>query len=757
MRDLLAAAAWLATSTLLPDAVAAATPGEFVVAERGVAKAEIAAGRDRYLAIWTDESRAELHARFLGTDGAPLGESFLVATGLSEWEDPRVASDGEERFLVIWVGREPRDLRGATIDGDGRIQEVMIREAWVEVRGEDGAPELEHRWIQSPVMSWTGTDWYLKWNESFADYDPVWHAARIDREARVDESEAFVRNGYNQWQIAWHENGACVAMESYDTATLWVAPVGADGTPGPWIEWPEEDNFESLASNGRDCLLTYFGRDDWSGLVTIEIDGSTGVPREHTRARVPGTTSVGGPWRDRVDVTSRGREWIVVRETAGTFEPDVIVDGERLLAASFSPRVAANEAGAVAIALRGESLIGRAFVPGTPFVPATPVPPPPPFDLLPRDPPVVLGQVRRFTNEATGNHVAVSARNRSLIAWAELEEDEIEVRGVLIDAAGTFEPVTIARLERARYEGVDSLAVATDGAAFALAWIVGSGQRTGYELHVARLDPQNAAVPNVTRLAETPAWTTDIRNARIAWDRGSWNVRWWQGRHVEARLHATSLHLESGPSLLESFSPDWHARLAHPRGRFQVLAASPTTFFRPDSERFLAVFLCEYRCLPDSPPSGASDPHYWAVELDSKTSTVLERTRRWLSNEPGRSADHERVAVTWMGSRWLIAREDRSDFHDPGVRVDDLLAFEQASDPQLAIVGTSGYVVVRRGASVVGRRVAFAGDAPPRADAEGTPERDVASGCSVSLARSPAGIAAALVVLALAWSRRRST
>jgi len=73
-------------------------------------------GKGNYLAVWEadgeDDGVAEIRARRLASDGAPLGQEFMVSDGEGlEPQRPRVAVDGDGNAVVVWEALMPGDGR----------------------------------------------------------------------------------------------------------------------------------------------------------------------------------------------------------------------------------------------------------------------------------------------------------------------------------------------------------------------------------------------------------------------------------------------------------------------------------------------------------------------------------------------------------------------------------------------------------------------------------------------------------------------
>ncbi len=143
--------------TMLPlSALAEAPPADGVEAENVALAYDD--DNDRYLAIYTlvDESwYYYLVGRFLGPDGAPIGDPFLLAKGIAadDYLYGDVAYDSvNDRFLVAYEiyydADEYSELRACFIDGDGTVGESF------PIGEGAGTKAKARRWPPAGEASW---------------------------------------------------------------------------------------------------------------------------------------------------------------------------------------------------------------------------------------------------------------------------------------------------------------------------------------------------------------------------------------------------------------------------------------------------------------------------------------------------------------------------------------------------------------------------------------------------------------------------
>ncbi|WNG33962.1 hypothetical protein F0U61_10185 [Archangium violaceum] len=96
-----------------------------------IGKPVITRGQDESLVVWADqrdEREWHLYGAWVGSDGAPQGNTFLIGADVPAGSAPLVAFNGTD-FLVVWAGRDPEDVYQWRVWGQRVSRSTGVREA----------------------------------------------------------------------------------------------------------------------------------------------------------------------------------------------------------------------------------------------------------------------------------------------------------------------------------------------------------------------------------------------------------------------------------------------------------------------------------------------------------------------------------------------------------------------------------------------------------------------------------------------------
>ena len=260
--------------------------------------------RNEYLAVWRLAEPAELHARYLGAQGIPIGEPFAIVSAPENGGGPRVAySPSAQRYVVVW-NRGFERAWSQVIDGDSGATTPQIGERL----------EIEPGGFSAKIAYGAGSNQFLVVFVKDFSPDPLSadvYARLLSGDGETLGPLTLLATGMadqqgpevayaaaeDRWLVAFAE-GANVAAASWDNAGVFVDGDGSVGEPFALVATPEWDATGPLAYNAQTgtFLATWRrGSDTEPAVLAREIsamDGTPGTPLTVTDV-VPAGMSAG--------------------------------------------------------------------------------------------------------------------------------------------------------------------------------------------------------------------------------------------------------------------------------------------------------------------------------------------------------------------------------------------------------------------------------------------------------------------------------
>ncbi|MCY1076000.1 hypothetical protein [Archangium lansingense] len=571
----------------------------------------ITRGQDESLVVWADqrdEREWHLYGAWVGSDGAPQGNTFLIGAEVPAGSAPLVAFNGTD-YLVVWAGRDPADVYQWRVWGQRVSRSTGVREArpFAITSGERtdiGLAAANGVWFV--VFAGWGSD---------ATKGDI-HGVRVSAAGEVLDASPFpVSHGANdEQQVAVGSNGTGLLVAWQDQHLgLRCARVSSSGDVATTVmslsTSPGYPAGARITSDGERFLVTWNdepGSKTW-GMYGVRVDANgalVGAPFlidndygvDQVRIAYDGTRYmvVFGDWRFNDEGLSR---WFVQAVRIGT--DGTVLDSPPLRLAELDssdlarPAVAREGNGFRVVWNSGARLISRTIT--TDGLPAA-----------------ATTQLNRPFNSQSAPAVAFDG-HQFLIVWEDGRSGVTNIYatrmlpdGTSLDGAGfplsaypaaqrqpavTFDGTHfVVAWEDKRSGNMDlyaarvgtdgslvdpegfrvagspgaeqTPALASDGQGGVLAaWVVDSG--SAQELFGARLSggtvvPLSGSISGQASVAYTSAYS---RNLTVSYGGGSYLVAWVDrrrgGSHIwGARLSATTGAVETSPFSISAMSSD---------------------------------------------------------------------------------------------------------------------------------------------------------------------------------------------------------
>lgn len=716
-------------SVFAASASSALDTGEFPIGGARAEGAEVAAAADRFLVVWTDRTGLTGDVRGMilrASDGQPEGRSFPIAASALEEREPTVASDGYG-FLVGWVQGSPPEMRVARVSKDGDVIDpggILTLGAWSGCG--DDASSYEPTRVRSPRLASNGTEWAATWTRDHYS-EPYTGSARISNEGVVLGPLVNSCGTSGNPHITAAGRNFYVTCFAYDPDTASGRIITPDGN-SQWGSLGYGLRVDAVGSNGTDFLVTYF---DDQVTSSVEVDGSTAELRETTRQEVSGVLE-DGPHRQHSSIAFAGR-WLVIREERGTIEPDVFLDGARVMAGAWSPKIAVAGGTALVVATRGLGIVGRAFSVDSPLVSIPAVPTTPPEPTASPTPAAEFGEEVSLGPIAFPfDSIAIAGGDETNLAvWTKRTGTLHEVYGFLVRNGEAIGPGFLVATD-ARFP-----AVFFDGTTFTVLWTRLSSPSAG-ERRSTRISSDGVILDP----ADTSFGPSSPYDVRAVWG-GTSVALAWQERFYGVRASRAAIdgsRIETAPIVVGGYGENpeifsngssslivyrWSAAIwasvLHDDGTLVPptrvgYSSGPSSGNRIPSvasngRDFLLTYECAFRCRVTDPPSAVYRHRTWAVDLSGETGAPWESTRRPISGVLSTQYGEDARASVAFAGRWVFAREEPG----PEIFVDQTKVFANAVNPRLMISGASGVVVARRGSTLVARTIRFPEAAMPEA------------------------------------------
>lgn len=239
-------------------------------------------GQDESLVVWVDrrdERAKHLYGAWVGSDGKPQGNTFLIGADVSPGTEPRVAFNGTN-YLVVWEGRNPENLYQSNIWGQRVSRSSGVREArpFVIASGE----------YQDFALASANGVWlvvYAGWGSDATKGDIL--GVRVSAEGQVLDASPFaISSGANdEQQVAVGSNGTdfLLAWQDQDLGLrgVRVSPSGAvAATVTSLSAKPYYPAGAQVTSDGEHFLVVWYDAPDYpksAGLYGLRVDANGGL------------------------------------------------------------------------------------------------------------------------------------------------------------------------------------------------------------------------------------------------------------------------------------------------------------------------------------------------------------------------------------------------------------------------------------------------------------------------------------------------
>lgn len=236
-------------------------------------------GQDESLVVWADarnEREGHLYGAWVGSDGQPQGNTFLIGADVSPSTAPQVAFNGTD-YLVVWAGREPENLYQWRIWGQRISRSTGIREArpFVIASGE----------YQDFALATANGVWlvvYAGWGSDATKGDIF--GVRVSAAGEVLDASPFpISSGANdEQQVAVGSNGTDLMVAWQDQylglRAVRVSPSGAVATTVTSVSTkPGYPAATQVTSDGSRFLVVWYDEPDYPktwGLYGIRLDAN---------------------------------------------------------------------------------------------------------------------------------------------------------------------------------------------------------------------------------------------------------------------------------------------------------------------------------------------------------------------------------------------------------------------------------------------------------------------------------------------------
>jgi len=190
---------------------------------------QLAAVGNTFLAVWTsryqDGSREGIYARFVGADGALMGDEFRVnTTTISQQINPAVAGDGEGRFLAVWA---------SFVGGNSSFEVLGQRYASAVTVPQPPAPLVSPLDSYSLLVSWPPLAGYT----NLAGYK-LYVDSQATPLALKDSffiARGLVPGSAHSFRLAYELTGGQLSpLSEPASGTTWGSDLNYDGLPDDW-------------------------------------------------------------------------------------------------------------------------------------------------------------------------------------------------------------------------------------------------------------------------------------------------------------------------------------------------------------------------------------------------------------------------------------------------------------------------------------------------------------------------------------------
>ncbi|MGD0539003.1 MAG: thrombospondin type 3 repeat-containing protein [Verrucomicrobiota bacterium] len=189
---------------------------------------QLARAGSEFMAVWTsdwqDLSREGVYGRFLKADSSPDSDEFLVnTTTISRQIQPAVASNGSDKFLVVWSSFTGLDFGYEVLGQRYSADRTLAQPAPPSVSPLDSYSLL----VSWPDLAGYTNVTYLVYPDGSTTASPTTNDYQIVRGLAPGSTHSF--------QLAYDlGNGSVSPVSSATTNTTWGPDLNYDGLPDDW-------------------------------------------------------------------------------------------------------------------------------------------------------------------------------------------------------------------------------------------------------------------------------------------------------------------------------------------------------------------------------------------------------------------------------------------------------------------------------------------------------------------------------------------